>query len=233
MQPIAMNGIFTTFVSDLIAQKDRIWLIMLNYIEKLYKLTGRTALITGGGGVLAGAIGCGLAQAGVKIILADINLEKARANAETIIKKSCAANEIYMDALDPSSIKDACNEILKENERSDILINAAGGNIPGATISPDKTIFDMDLEDFNSVSDLNYKIGFMLHHAVDKPRFEDLVTGIEKPLVRDGYVKVPENPGIGVELNEDVVKEFLLEGEELFAPTPQWDEIRSNDRLWS
>ncbi len=71
------------------------------------------------------------------------------------------------------------------------------------------------------------------HHAVDNPRFDDLVTGIDKPIVKDGYVKVPEKPGIGVELNEEVVKEFLIEGEKLFAPTPEWNEIRSWDRLWS
>ena len=71
------------------------------------------------------------------------------------------------------------------------------------------------------------------HHAVDNPRFEDLVTGIEKPLVQDGYVKVPETPGLGVELNEDVVKDYLIKGEKLFAPTPEWNEIRSWDRLWS
>jgi L-alanine-DL-glutamate epimerase-like enolase superfamily enzyme len=71
------------------------------------------------------------------------------------------------------------------------------------------------------------------HHAVDSPRFDDLVTGIEKPIVQGGYVKVPESPGLGVELNDDVVREFLVEGEELFAPTPEWDEIRSWDRLWS
>lgn len=71
------------------------------------------------------------------------------------------------------------------------------------------------------------------HHAVDSPKFEDLVTGIEKPIVQNGYVKVPEKPGIGVDLNEDVVKEFLVEGEKLFAPTPEWDKIRAWDRLWS
>ena len=71
------------------------------------------------------------------------------------------------------------------------------------------------------------------HHAVDKPRFDDLVTGIEKPIVQNGYVKVPEKPGIGVELNEEVVKEFLVKGEKLFAPTPEWNEIRAWDRLWS
>ena len=71
------------------------------------------------------------------------------------------------------------------------------------------------------------------HHAVDQSRFDDLVTGIEKPIVQNGYVKVPEKPGLGVELNEDVVREFLVEGEKLFAPTPEWNEIRTWDRLWS
>ncbi|MEM6841347.1 MAG: mandelate racemase/muconate lactonizing enzyme family protein [Bacteroidota bacterium] len=71
------------------------------------------------------------------------------------------------------------------------------------------------------------------HHAVDKPKWEDLVTGIEKPIVQDGYVKVPEKPGIGVELNEEVVEEFLVDGEKLFAPTEEWNEIRAWDRLWS
>lgn len=71
------------------------------------------------------------------------------------------------------------------------------------------------------------------HHAADSPDFEKLVTGLDGPLVENGYVKVPEKPGIGVELNEEVVKEYLIEGEKLFAPTPEWNEIRSWDRLWS
>jgi NAD(P)-dependent dehydrogenase (short-subunit alcohol dehydrogenase family) len=133
----------------------------MKYIDRLFGLEGKTALITGGGGVLAGAIGCGLAQAGVKIILADINLDKAAANAETIIGKSCNAYGIYMDALNTESIQEACRKVLAENGRIDILINAAGGNIPGATISPDKTIFDLNLEDFDRVSDLNYKSTLM------------------------------------------------------------------------
>lgn len=71
------------------------------------------------------------------------------------------------------------------------------------------------------------------HHSVDTEWWEDLVTGIEKPIVQNGYVNVPEKPGIGVELNEDVVKEHLAKGEKYFAPTPEWDELRSWDRIWS
>jgi L-alanine-DL-glutamate epimerase-like enolase superfamily enzyme len=71
------------------------------------------------------------------------------------------------------------------------------------------------------------------HHSVDVPWWEDLVTGLPKPLVKDGYVAVPEKPGLGVELNEEVVKQHLFKGEKYFAPTPEWDADRSWDRLWS
>lgn len=71
------------------------------------------------------------------------------------------------------------------------------------------------------------------HHSVDVPWWEDLVTGIEKPIVANGFAVVPDRPGLGVELNADVVKQHLVEGTEYFAPTPEWDKERSNDRLWS
>ena len=70
------------------------------------------------------------------------------------------------------------------------------------------------------------------HHDVDTPWWEDLVTG-DKPFVRDGYVTVPEKPGLGVDLNEAVIKEHLREGEKYFAPTPEWDKDQSWDRTWS
>lgn len=71
------------------------------------------------------------------------------------------------------------------------------------------------------------------HHSVDNPWWEELVTGLDKPMVQDGYVKVPEKPGVGLELNEEAVKEHLRRGEELFAPTDEWNEQRSWDRQWS
>jgi len=71
------------------------------------------------------------------------------------------------------------------------------------------------------------------HHDVDTPWWEDLVKDIEKPIVKDGFVQVPETPGLGVDLNEDVIKEHLREGEKYFAPTPEWNEDQSWDRTWS
>jgi L-alanine-DL-glutamate epimerase-like enolase superfamily enzyme len=70
------------------------------------------------------------------------------------------------------------------------------------------------------------------HHSVDVPWWQDVVAGLDKPLVRDGFVSVPEKPGLGVEPNEDVIKQHLLEPG-YFAPTPEWDSERAWDRLWS
>jgi len=71
------------------------------------------------------------------------------------------------------------------------------------------------------------------HHSVDVPWWEDLVSGIDKPLVSKGFVRVPEAPGLGIELNLEAVREHLERGQELFAPTEQWNTDRSNDRTWS
>ena len=70
------------------------------------------------------------------------------------------------------------------------------------------------------------------HHDVDTPYWEDYVTG-DKPLVVNGFAPVPEKPGLGIDLNEDVVKEHLKEGEKLFAPTEEWNKRDSWDRQWS
>jgi L-alanine-DL-glutamate epimerase-like enolase superfamily enzyme len=71
------------------------------------------------------------------------------------------------------------------------------------------------------------------HHGVDVPWWEDLVTGPEKPLVKAGFVAVPDRPGLGIDLNEDVVRAHLAPEEKFFAPTDEWNKDRSNDRLWS
>jgi len=70
------------------------------------------------------------------------------------------------------------------------------------------------------------------HHSVDVPWWEDLVNG-HKPMFDKGFATVPEAPGLGVTLNDEVVKQHLVQGEQYFAPTPEWNTDRSNDRLWS
>jgi L-alanine-DL-glutamate epimerase-like enolase superfamily enzyme len=74
------------------------------------------------------------------------------------------------------------------------------------------------------------------HHSVDLPWWESLVkmTG-SQPMITKGFANVPlDSPGLGIELNEEVVKQHLSPKEKgFFEPTPEWNEKRSHDRLWS
>ena len=71
------------------------------------------------------------------------------------------------------------------------------------------------------------------NHSLDVPWWQDLVEGIEKPIINKGFITVPDKPGLGVTLNEDVVRQHLKPGTGYFEPTTQWDKERSWDRVWS
>jgi L-alanine-DL-glutamate epimerase-like enolase superfamily enzyme len=72
------------------------------------------------------------------------------------------------------------------------------------------------------------------NHSLDVPWWQDLVEGVEKPIVNKGFITVSDKPGLGVTLNEDVVKAHLQPGTGYFEPTPQWNQQQSrDDALWS
>ena len=72
------------------------------------------------------------------------------------------------------------------------------------------------------------------HHSMDVKWWESMVrTTGGNPLVEKGFAVVPDSPGLGIDVVEDVVKQHLRKGSGYFLPTPEWDNIRSNDRLWS
>ena len=72
------------------------------------------------------------------------------------------------------------------------------------------------------------------NHSVDNPWWDDMVTGLPNPIIQDGYIAVPETSGLGIDLNEEVIREHLHSDEMgYFVPTTEWDSERSHDRLWS
>ena len=72
-------------------------------------------------------------------------------------------------------------------------------------------------------------------HSVDVPWWADLVKGLPAPLVENGFIKVPDGPGLGItELNEELIAEHInpdIPG--IWEPTDEWDKEFSNDRIWS
>ena len=75
----------------------------------------------------------------------------------------------------------------------------------------------------------------MENHSVDVPWWGDLVEGVDKPIVNQGFITIPDKPGLGVTLNDEAVKAHLAPGTGFFESTPQWDKEGQhvNDRLWS
>ena len=72
------------------------------------------------------------------------------------------------------------------------------------------------------------------HHFNTVPYWDDFIDGVPKPIIQDGHIPVPDGPGLGFELNLDVVKEHLVPWDTgLFEPTPEWDRVSSRHRLWS
>ena len=72
-------------------------------------------------------------------------------------------------------------------------------------------------------------------HSVDVPWWADMVTGINNPIFENGFIKVPEKPGLGFDdLNEEVLRQHInpnIPG--YFEPTDEWNKEFSNDRIWS
>ena len=121
----------------------------------LFDLTGKNALLTGGTGALGTAMAQGLLKAGARVALLSRNPDNLKSAAEELGGDAGAVILLRGDVTDRASLEAARDELREKWGKLDILVNAAGGNRPGATIGPDQSFFDLSLEDFAGVSKLN------------------------------------------------------------------------------
>lgn len=124
-------------------------------LEDLFSLEGRVALVTGATGVLGGEMARGLARAGARVGVLGRREERAEEVTREISGSGGEAAALPANVLDEEQLRDVRDTVLGRWERVDILVNAAGGNVPGATLSGDATIFDLSREVFGEVFDLN------------------------------------------------------------------------------
>ena len=133
-----------------------------NNIGKLFRIDGKTALITGGGGVLGATFARALAEAGAKVWITDILEEAAQAVAEDLKKDGLEAEAMKLDVLSRESLEGA----LEKTGNLDILLNGAGGNMKDATTSPDLSFFDVPMEVMERIVGLNLFGGALLPSQV-------------------------------------------------------------------
>ena len=146
-------------------------------VSDMFKLDGKVAVITGGGGVLGAVLAGGLAKAGARVAVADLFPEKAQAVADQIKGGGAEARAYKMDAMAKDSIEETAEKIYADFGRVDILVNAAGGNMKEATTSPDLSFFDLPLGALEKVIGLNLFGGAILPAQVIGRRMADLADG--------------------------------------------------------
>ena len=124
-------------------------------MKDLFNIKDYTVVITGGTGVLGRCIAKYLALNGAKVIILGRKEEVGKAIVDDIIKAGGCCEFIKADVLDQASIQNACDTIVEKYGKVYTLLNAAGGNMKGATIGPDQNFFDLNPDEFQKVLSLN------------------------------------------------------------------------------
>jgi len=136
------------------------------HVSKLFDLSNKVAVVSGGGGVLGSAIAEGLANAGASVAIADLIVDNAKATGQRIQDAGGKAEGYLMDVFKKDTIQNCCDSICADFGKVDILVNAVGGNMKGATTSPEQSFFDLPADAVQKVLDLNLMGGALVPSQV-------------------------------------------------------------------
>lgn len=121
----------------------------------LFDIEKKVVVITGGGGVLGGSMAEYLLKNNASVVILDYKQDIVDQALSRLSDISPNILGFVCNVLDETSTQTASDTIIKKYGKVDVLINAAGGNMPGATVTPQQSVFDLKLDDFKKVVDLN------------------------------------------------------------------------------
>ncbi len=124
-------------------------------MTNLFNVENRIILITGGGGVLGSMMAEYLLSNGATVIILDYKEEIVKNAVSTLKKVNDKVTGFVCNVLEEKSLQNISDRIIQQFNKIDVLINAAGGNMPGATIGENQSVFDVSIDDFKKVVDLN------------------------------------------------------------------------------
>lgn len=124
-------------------------------MNELFNIKDYVVVITGGTGVLGRTIAKYLANNGAQVVILGRKEEMGREIVDDIVKCGGKAEFMKTDVMDYATVQKNCDDIIAKYGRIDTLLNAAGGNMAGATITPDQTFFDLKVDEFQKVLNLN------------------------------------------------------------------------------
>lgn len=137
-------------------------------MSSLFSVKDKIILISGSTGVLGNQITQYLAKAGAQVIVLGRNPNKVKELVTTITNNGGKATALMADVTNKEVLETASKQVEDQFGKIDVLINAAGGNMPGAIVTPDQKITDLEIEEVKKVMELNY-LGTLLPIQVFTP----------------------------------------------------------------
>jgi len=126
-------------------------------MNNLFDISDKVIVVTGATGVLAGGVARYLLEQGAQVVFLGRHQDKVAALLEEMKNVPGKYSGYVCDVLDQTALDTVYQQIMQQFNRVDVLINGAGGNMPGATISPEEDIANLKIEDYSKVLDLNLK----------------------------------------------------------------------------
>ena len=124
-------------------------------MNNLFNIKDYVVVITGGTGILGRCIAKYLALEGAKVIILGRKEKVGKKIVDDIVAAGGQCEFMKTDVMNQAAVEKNCNDILAKYGKVDTLLNAAGGNMPGATIGPEDNFFNLKAEEFQTVLNLN------------------------------------------------------------------------------
>ncbi len=124
-------------------------------MNELYSIAGKVAVISGAAGVLGGSLARHFASQGASVVALVHREEQVAPVLEELKSLGGTPSSYACNVMDTESVAAIASEVVASYGKVDILINVAGGNVPGATVMPDQNFWEMKIEDWEKVLNLN------------------------------------------------------------------------------
>lgn len=126
-------------------------------MNELFDISGKVIVVTGATGVLAGETAKYLLKQGAQVVFLGRDEKKVEAVLAEVRSISDKCSGYTCDVLDEEGLQAVYEKIMARYGRVDVLLNGAGGNMPGAVVTPDQHVVDLKIEEYGKVLDLNLK----------------------------------------------------------------------------
>jgi NAD(P)-dependent dehydrogenase (short-subunit alcohol dehydrogenase family) len=191
--------------------------------RSLFDLSGRVALVAGGGGGLGQEIAKGFGDWGARLVIADFDLGRAETVAREIVKSGGAARALAVDVTSPDSVRSLVENVLAGEKRIDVLVNAAGV----LAVAP---AVDLSLETWRKVLDVNLTGVFLMSRAVGAVMLRQErgkvinIASVSSTVANPGYAAYAASKGGVAQLTRVLGLEWCRHGIQVNAIGPAFTE---------